>query len=139
MRIALLIGILAFVFSNMKGQSVEGTWKILNKKGAVESHVKVYEENGYLYAQCIKLLDAAVLHHCKKCKGADKDKPLEGMLLFKDCKFDGTKWSDGQILDPKRGKWYDCQVSLKSSNVLKVRGFVGNPLFGKTLLWHREE
>ena len=85
MKISLITGlILFFTVASVHAQSVEGTWKILNKKGEPESLVKVYEENGYLYGKCIELLDAAVLLECKKCKGEDKGKSLEGMFLFKE-------------------------------------------------------
>jgi len=137
MKYLILSLFLALNFYNLKAQTVEGTWTINNKKGEVESHIEVYEENGYLYAKCIKLLKAAKLLKCKRCKGSDKGRDLVGMLMFKDCKFDGTKWSDGSILDPRKGKYYDCQVSLKDANTLKIRAFIGNPLFGKTLLWTR--
>lgn len=138
MKSALIFSLIYICGSlSLTAQSVKGTWQILNKKGEPESLIKVYEENGYLYGRCIELLEAADLLTCKKCKGKDKGKSLEGMLLFKDCKNDGTKWSEGKILDPEKGKHYDCQVSLKEDNVLKVRGYVGNPLFGKTLLWYR--
>ena len=136
MRI-LLASYILFLNISASGQSVEGIWKVLNKKGELQSHVEVYEENGYLYGKCIELFDSAVHRKCKKCRGADQDKSLKGMILFKDCKFDGTKWSEGRILDPKKGRFYDCQISLKNANTLKVRGYLGNPLFGRTLLWYR--
>jgi len=119
------------------GQTVEGDWIIKTKKGIPESRIKVYQENGMLYAKCVELLEGAQLTHCKKCKGDDKDKSLIGMLLFKDCQQKGKKWTNGSILDPKKGKFYGCQVSLKGDNRLKVRGYIGNPLFGKTLFWDR--
>jgi len=123
----------------LNGQSVIGDWIIKTKHGVPESRINIYEENGVLYARCVELLEGAKLTHCKKCKGDDKNKPLVGMLLFKDCKKKGKKWINGSILDPEKGKFYGCQVSLKSDNTLKVRGYIGKPLFGKTLYWYRAE
>ncbi|GIS21656.1 MAG: hypothetical protein CM15mP122_1620 [Bacteroidota bacterium] len=43
----------------------------------------------------------------------------------------------GTILDPKSGKIYDCYISLEDDNTLKVRGFLGFSLLGRTQIWKR--
>ncbi len=46
-------------------------------------------------------------------------------------------WEKGFIYDPRDGKTYKCKMTLKSADVLDVRGFVGVSLFGKTNTWTR--
>ena len=46
-------------------------------------------------------------------------------------------WSDGTIYNPEDGEIYSCTMSLLDANTLKVRGYVGLPLFGKTQVWTR--
>lgn len=45
-------------------------------------------------------------------------------------------WKDGKIYNPEDGGMYDAKLTLKG-NVLKVRGFKGVALLGKTVVWTR--
>jgi hypothetical protein len=48
-----------------------------------------------------------------------------------------TSWSQGKIYDPKNGKTYSCKMTLEG-NELKVRGYVGFSLLGRTTVWTRK-
>jgi uncharacterized protein (DUF2147 family) len=48
-----------------------------------------------------------------------------------------TEWSGGKIYDPDNGETYDCKVRLDGDN-LRIRGYVGIPLFGRTTVWKRD-
>jgi uncharacterized protein (DUF2147 family) len=48
-----------------------------------------------------------------------------------------TKWSGGKIYDPDNGKTYACKLELKDGK-LRIRGYVGISLFGRTEVWTRE-
>ena len=43
--------------------------------------------------------------------------------------------SNGIGFDPKTGKTYSCQVQLKSSQILEVKGYIGFSLIGRTVEW----
>jgi len=63
---------------------------------------------------------------------------LPGQVILHDLKYEGNrKWVDGTIYDPQGGKTYRCKVELRSDGTLKVRGFIGISLLGKTQLWTR--
>lgn len=47
-------------------------------------------------------------------------------------------WVDGTIYNPEDGETYSCTMTLQDDGTLKVRGYVGLPLFGKTQIWTRE-
>lgn len=49
---------------------------------------------------------------------------------------DATHASDGELYDPRSGNTYHGKMTLEG-NVLKLRGYVGIPLFGRTETWHR--
>ncbi|RZJ75260.1 MAG: DUF2147 domain-containing protein [Flavobacterium sp.] len=66
-----------------------------------------------------------------------RGKPILGLEILKNFVFDDGKWSDGTIYDPKSGKTYSCKLSLKDSNQLSVRGFVGVSLIGRTEVFKR--
>jgi uncharacterized protein (DUF2147 family) len=64
--------------------------------------------------------------------------PLRGQVILHDLKYDGDgKWVDGTIYDPQGGKTYRCKLELRGDGTLKVRGFIGISLLGKTQLWTR--
>ena len=46
-------------------------------------------------------------------------------------------WIDGKIYNPEDGETYSCTLTLQEDGSLKVRGYVGLPLFGKTQIWTR--
>ena len=75
---------------------------------------------------------------CVNCKGANKDQPIEGMIIIKDLELEDDTWEEGTILDPKSGKVYDCYVDFEDTNTLKVRGFLGFSLLGRTQIWKRK-
>jgi uncharacterized protein (DUF2147 family) len=53
-------------------------------------------------------------------------------------KFDGDdEWIGGDIYAPESGKTYSSYMYLKDINTLKVRGYVGISLFGRTETWTR--
>lgn len=64
--------------------------------------------------------------------------PLRGQVIMSSLKYDGDgKWSGGSIYDPNSGSSYRCKIELNSDGSLKVRGFVGIALLGKSQRWTR--
>ena len=69
---------------------------------------------------------------------ARRNDPIRGMNLVKGFTYKGkNKWAGGTIYDPNNGKTYKCKMSLKGDD-LKVRGFIGVALFGRTVHWMRK-
>ncbi len=66
-----------------------------------------------------------------------KSRSIKGMKLFYGFSFDKDEWSGGKIYDPDSGKTYSSYFYLKGNDLLKLRGYVGIPLFGKTSEWTR--
>jgi len=67
-----------------------------------------------------------------------RTRELVGLTILNDFVFEGKNtWKDGTIYDPKNGKTYSCQLTLKSADKLDVRGFLGFSLFGRTETWTR--
>jgi uncharacterized protein (DUF2147 family) len=69
---------------------------------------------------------------------SQQSKPILGMIMLWGFKFaKDNLWEDGHIYDPRDGKTYKCKMTLKSADVLDVRGFIGFSLIGKTNTWTR--
>ena len=120
--------------------SIEGTWITTDDEtGSQKSEVLIFKENGKLYGKITKLLlpeDQG--KKCINCKGKNKDQSIVGMLIINDLQLDDYSWEDGTILDPKSGKVYDCNIGFEDSNTLKVRGYIGFSLLGRTQIWKRK-
>ncbi len=122
-----------------------GTWKTIDDEtGAVKSLVEISEADGQLTGKIVKLFRKPEEDQdpkCDKCPGDKKDKPMIGLQILWGLKADGdSKWSGGEIMDPKKGKTYSCKMELiENGKKLKVRGFLGFSLLGRTQTWERQE
>ncbi len=46
-------------------------------------------------------------------------------------------FEEGKVYNGEDGKTYSANISLQPDGKLRLRGFVGTPMFGKTQLWTR--
>lgn len=66
-----------------------------------------------------------------------RNRPILGLEILKNFRHAGDgKWEDGTIYDPKKGKTYNCKMTL-AGDKLKIRGFIGISLLGRTTVWTR--
>ena len=114
-----------------------GQWKTVDEKsGAVQSVVEIYDQGGKLFGKIASLTKPADEQGkpklCTKCTGADKDKPIVGLIIVKGLGADGAHWKGGTILDPDDGKVYNAELWVEDGK-LKVRGYLG--FFYRTQTW----
>lgn len=122
-------------------QSVLGIWKTVDDvSGEVKSLVEIYERNGLIYGSVKEILDPTAPKNplCDQCTGEDKDQPIVGLEFIKGLEKDGDEYNGGKILDPENGKLYKCYIELEEINKLKVRGYIGIALLGRTQYWYRQ-
>ncbi len=50
---------------------------------------------------------------------------------------DPNVFENGQIYNGENGKIYNANISLQSDGTLRLRGYVGSPMFGETQYWTR--
>jgi len=130
--------VILFITISMAAQSAIGIWKTIDDEdGKVKSHVTITEVNGKLVGHVTKLIEPERTI-CTECKGDKKDQPIEGMEILWGLESKGeSQWGGGKIMDPKNGKTYKCKMELEGADELKVRGFVGFALLGRTQSWYR--
>lgn len=122
----------------LNGQSVEGLWRTVDDAtGESKSHLRLYQANGKLYGKVEQTLRKNAKQTCDKCSGDKKDKPIVGMVVLDGLYMKDNFWQGGTILDPEKGKTYNCKLWLKAGdpNVLEVRGSIGP--FYRTQNWYR--
>jgi uncharacterized protein (DUF2147 family) len=107
--------------------SIVQIWQNPNNHMYYGKIYKIFPENGH------KTSDV-----CVNCRGAQKNKPMLGLQIVRDMVYRDGKYHDGYILDPRNGKEYHAQMRLdRDGQLLKLRGYIGLPLFGKTAQWNR--
>lgn len=121
-----------------------GSWKSIDDETKQpKSIIVITEKEGKLFGKIEKLFrkpEEDQNPKCDKCSGDKKDQMIIGMEILTNLKKDSdTQWSGGEILDPKNGKTYSCKIELiEEGKKLKVRGFLGFSLLGRTQIWERQ-
>ncbi len=145
-KLTLLLFLSSLFFSgnliaqDYKTDDILGIWFNEEKDAKVE----IYKENGKYFGKVVWLNEPnEPATGLPKLDDENKDeslrnRPVMGLLLVKDFVFDGDdEWEDGEIYDPKNGSTYSCYMQLETMNKLKVRGYIGISLIGRTTYWTR--
>ena len=138
-NLGLLAFMLFFVGIMSAQNSVLGKWKTIDDEtGKAKSIVEIYEKSGKIYGKIIELLDPATKNRvCENCSGEDKGKAILGLTIIKGLVKNGNEYGNGKILDPKNGKLYKCYIVLEEKDKLKIRGYIGFSLLGRSQYWVR--
>lgn len=125
-------------------KSAVGRWTTIDDETKKpRSVISIYEENGKLFGKIEKIFPEPNEEQnptCVKCEGALKNQPIIGMVILRDLKKDDDEWTGGTILDPSNGKTYKCKIAVEDGGKkLKVRGYIGLSLIGRTQHWVRAE
>jgi uncharacterized protein (DUF2147 family) len=130
-----------FISLSANSQTIFGKWKTIDDEtGKEKSIVEIYNVNGKAYAKVLQVFENGKEDKvCDQCSGDKKNKPVKGMVIIDGLSKDGDEWNGAKILDPKTGKEYKCYITLEEKNKLKVRGYIGFALIGRTQYWHRFE
>jgi uncharacterized protein (DUF2147 family) len=66
-----------------------------------------------------------------------RSQPVIGLVVLRNFVFDDDEWTSGEVYDPSSGNKYDAYITMPDKNTLKVRGYIGFSVFGKTVVWKR--
>ena len=112
-----------------ESEKIVGIWFTDDKT----SKIQIYKSESQYFGKIIWL----------ESKGSKEDlkiKPKIGYQIFRKFTFEGKNvWSGGQVSDPRSGMTVSGKMTLKNENTLNVRGYVGAPIFGKTVVLLRAE
>ena len=130
---------LLFLAAAARAETPVGLWE------TGESHIEVYHCGDLLCGRIVALDDPLDLAGKPRVDVNNPDpalrtRPIMGMDLISGfSRKSDRKWVRGTIYDPRDGKTYKCKMTLRKDGTLKVRGYVGVSLFGKTVVWNRIE
>lgn len=137
MRIILLFLVVFGLSLPAFAADIDGLWLTENKRAAV--HVIECADGQSLCGNIAWIIDGGMQTDAKNDDAAKRDAPLCGMQIlygFEKAKGDG-EWVDGKIYKADDGDVYNASVTQIDDNRLRLRGYVGIPLFGKTQMWTR--
>lgn len=131
-------------FAQIKANDIVGVWLNEDK----DAHVQIENVNSVFFGKVVWLkepIDTETGKPKLDKKNPDdqlKKRPTMGLTLLSDFIFDGDdEWEDGEIYDPKSGKTYSCYMTFtdNTKKTLKVRGYIGVSLIGRTTYWTKVE
>ena len=137
--IALLLAVpLLAATAAAAAQSPVGRWKTYDEDtGKPRLVVDVYEAKGGTFAA--KVVDTLFAPDatCTSCTGANKNKPIKGMVILWGLKPDGDEFSGGTVLKLANGKTYKSKAKvIDSGKKFEVSGCMG--FICKHQTWTRE-
>ncbi len=131
--------ILLIITNSINSQSIFGKWYSTNDEtGEIDSVIEVYKKQEKAFGKIIEIKNSERKNAvCDLCKDKNKNKPILGLNILNGLEKDGEEWSGGTILDPRNGNVYKCFIQLVQQDKLKIRGYLGLSIFGKTAYWQR--
>ncbi len=120
-----------------KADAIVGKW--INPSG--EGQVQIYKKGSKYFGKLVWMKEpndenGKPKTDVKNPNDALKSRPKMGLELLKDFVFEDDSYEDGTIYDPKSGKTYSCKMTM-NGNKLKIRGYIGISLLGRTEIWTR--
>jgi len=136
----LLIICSLFIMNLSFAQDIVGDWETYDDKtNELRSIVNIYKKGNLYFGKITEVFRKDALINCTACKGDKKDAPIIGMNIIENMQLDGDEFNDGTITDPDSGSEYKCLLALESQDKLKVRGYIGFSLLGRTQYWKRKK
>lgn len=139
-NLALICLLIAISFAGLaqNKDAIIGKW--INSSG--EAHVDITKRGEKYFGKIVWLKEPKDEKGAAKTdvKNPDehlKSKPILGLEILKNFIFEDGKWTDGKIYDPKSGKTYSCNMTMKGNDILNMRGYIGVSLFGRSETWKR--
>ncbi len=134
----LAIFFVATSFASLNADAIVGVWK----NGTGKGHIQIFKQDGKYYGKIVWLKDNKDTEGKPKVdrKNTDPQKrsrPIIGMVMMRDFKYNDGEWTNGRIYNPSDGKEYKAYMKLNENNTLAVRGYMGISLLGKTDTWTR--
>ncbi|NQD91102.1 DUF2147 domain-containing protein [Pseudomonas sp. CrR25] len=121
-----------------------GLWKNIDDvSGKPRALIRITDSDGTLQGSIEKVFPGPNEDQnpkCEKCEGANKNAPVAGLVILTGFVKEGDEYAGGQILDPDSGNVYRSNVRVVDAGTkLRVRGYIGMPMLGRTQTWIRQE
>lgn len=134
----LLLTAFSFAGFAQNKDAILGKW--VNSTG--EAHVDITKKGDKYFGKIVWLKEPKdekgnPKTDAKNPDDALKSRPILGLEILNNFIYEDGKWTDGKIYDPKSGKNYSCNMTMKGNDILNMRGYVGISLLGRSETWKR--
>jgi uncharacterized protein (DUF2147 family) len=112
-----------------------GLWK------AEDGQIEIFEVDGKLNGKIAALSKEYTTDGIEKTDLSNpdptkKNRPLIGLVFMTGFTPEGSgRWDHGTIYDPKTGNTYASFLEYSGGDTLKLRGYIGISLIGRTAVW----
>lgn len=136
-KIKLLLPLsIALLFLMNQGFAQTGADKIIGLYWSPEKDAKIqiYKKGDRYFGKTVWTATSK-----KDTENPDKllrERNLVGIDLLTNFTYNDDNYTGGEVYDPGNGKTYSCKISFVGQN-LKVRGYIGISLFGRTEIFER--
>lgn len=110
-----------------------------------DSKIKVYKKGDKYYGDIVwmeepRKEDGSLKRDENNPDPDKRDRTIKGLTIFKDMECtEKNMLEDGTLYDPESGKEYSGWMTLYDDNTLKVRGYIGVSMIGRTEYFERVE
>lgn len=143
--LAVFLAAAAHGSSRIDMQEILGPW-LTEKKGAV---IEIYEcgavDEPELCGRIAWLRkpytdDGGLKRDEENPDASLRQRPLCGIEVFTGLKrHNKNTWAFGRVYNPKDGRQYRAYLDAYDDGTVKIRGYIGIPLFGKSEIWVRPQ
>ena len=124
---------------NGEGDKILGVW--LTNGGKAQIKITKYGDKfggKIIWLKEPNRADGSVKKDDKNPDQTKRSNTILGLNNLLGFTYSGSKtYEGGTIYDPANGKTYKCVMTLENANTLKVRGYIGITLIGRTETWTR--
>jgi len=137
----LLSVLLVSLGQSQAGDGILGVWRVEDGEAHIELAPCGDELCGTIVWLDEPLLPAGV--SSKDVNNPDpalRDHDVLGLRILKGVSSTPNKhgfFRGGRIYDPESGRTYRCTLSMSDDDRLRMKGYIGIPLFGRSTYWSR--
>ena len=140
MRKLLALVLLAILAAAAQASPIDGLWLVAEK----DARVRIGDFHGAVCGRIVWVRDSLDASGQLRRDRKNPDPSLRGRMVrdlvmvsdLAPTSADSTHWK-AKVYDPRSGHTYSANLTLESPGQLKLRGYVGFSLFGRTAHWTR--
>lgn len=121
------------IYAQSEADKIIATYVTEEKNG----HVQVYKSGDKYFGKLVWIDEPDALDENNPDKAKRSNKVM-GMVILTNFVYKGEgKYEDGKLYDPDSGNTYSGRLTLQPNGDVKMRGYVGLPMFGRSSFWTR--
>jgi uncharacterized protein (DUF2147 family) len=135
---ASLAGLLAVAPSLAGAESPQGLWVLDDRSTVVEIMQCESQLCGRVVGVAGASRNGAFVPDGRRIAAGQSRRPLCGSVVFDGFRdAGGDRYVGGRLFNPEDGRFYDATATVESADTIRVRGYVGAEMFGRTRYLYR--